>query len=183
MKTGDQTLRNRTNAASSTGPKTEEGKAKSAQNARRHGATAAPKPSSVVAWLAIILGKPGISPDDTRPNDDLGYRALELAIAEVRLASAEQALTEAEASAGKELETLAILDAMIGSIVDGVKDPKTHPIDRWSSLSAIALLSLRRRETARDNARQNTLLKRYAREARSARSRAIRAWAATASSR
>ena len=97
MTSSDQTRRNRANAAFSTGPKTEGGKAKSAQNARRHGATAAPEPSSVATWLAIILGRPAISPEDIIANDDFGYRALELAIAEVRLASAEAALAEAAA--------------------------------------------------------------------------------------
>ena len=64
------TARNRANAQKSTGPKTAEGKAIVAGNARQHGATARPDPGSVAAWLAIILDRPEITPGDLLPGEN-----------------------------------------------------------------------------------------------------------------
>lgn len=89
--------RNRANAAKSTGPKTEQGKAVVAGNARRHGATARPDPAAVATWLRIILDDPDITAEAFVPTDARGYRALMLAQAEVQLVTATNALRAYEA--------------------------------------------------------------------------------------
>lgn len=89
--------RNRANASKSTGPKTVQGKAVVAGNARRHGATARPDPAAVATWLRIILDDPDITAKALVPTDARGYRALMLAQAEVQLVTATNALRDFEA--------------------------------------------------------------------------------------
>ena len=70
-----QQAANRRNAARSTGPKSECGKAIAAKNARSHGLTAAPPESEVEAWLRIILNRAILPP--RRPFFGMrGYGAL-----------------------------------------------------------------------------------------------------------
>lgn len=89
--------RNPANATKSTGPKTAQGKAVVAGNARRHGATARPAPAAVATWLRIILDDPDITAKARVPTDARGYRALMLAQAEVQLVIATNALRDFEA--------------------------------------------------------------------------------------
>ncbi len=89
--------RNRTNSQKSTGPRTALGKSIVAGNARRHGATAQPDPKGVAVWLAIIRNEPDIAPNALLPDDERGYRAVELAQAEVRLVAAQEAMRQFEA--------------------------------------------------------------------------------------
>ena len=89
MSSDNISRRNRANARKSTGPKTREGKAKVAGNALKHGATAQPDPESVATWLAIILDRPEVKPEDLIPQDDVAFRALTLAKAEAKLVLAE----------------------------------------------------------------------------------------------
>ena len=86
--------RNRENARRSTGPRTGDGKAKSAGNARTHGATARPDPRKVAHLLRIILDEPGLTFEALDRRNDHLRRAVVLAEAEVRLAHAEQVLDE-----------------------------------------------------------------------------------------
>lgn len=86
------TARNRSNARNSTGPKTASGKAIAAGNAKKHGVTGRPDPERVRTWLAVILGRPSVRPDDLMPDDDHGFLALALAEAEVRLVTVQDAL-------------------------------------------------------------------------------------------
>jgi hypothetical protein len=97
MSTEHTIARNRTNSKRSTGPRSVEGKAVTAANARRHGVTARPEPESVVTWLAIILDHPLVAPADLLPDDEPSCRAFALAEAEVKLAMAHNALTAFEA--------------------------------------------------------------------------------------
>ena len=86
--------RNRENARRSTGPRTGDGKARSAGNARTHGATARPDPRKVAHLLRIILDEPGLTIEALDCRNDHLRRAVVLAEAEVRLAHAEQVLDE-----------------------------------------------------------------------------------------
>lgn len=179
----DFSERNRANAAKSTGPKTSRGKAISSQNARRHGAISAPDASNVSAWLSVILDRPHILPSDLMPMDEVGRNALNLAQAEARLAAAEQALAEFEAglespdSCGNDLANIA------EHILDALSEPSTTPGQRKSGIAILGRIAKARLRDAAGQARRHRLLARYAREARSARSRAIRTWASAASLR
>lgn len=175
--------RNRANAAKSTGPKTSRGKAASSQNARRHGATSAPDASSVSAWLSVILDRPHILPSDLMPMDDVGRIALNLAQAEARLAAAERALAEFEAGLESSDSDGNDLDNITGHILEALSEPSTTPRQRRSGIAILGRIAKARLRDAAGQTRRHRLLVRYAREARSARSRAIRTWAAAASLR
>lgn len=162
--------RNRANAAKSTGPKTSRGKAVSAQNARRHGATSAPEPSAVSTWLSVILDRPHILPSDLMPMDEVGRTALNLAQAEARLAAAEQALAEFEAAAESPESGGTDLNDLAEHIHDALSEPWTTPRQRTSGIAILARIAKARLRDAAGQARRHRLLARYA---RSARSRAI----------
>ncbi|MBF9045530.1 hypothetical protein LSUCC0031_00200 [Rhodobacterales bacterium LSUCC0031] len=172
--------RNRANAAKSTGPKTRRGKAKSAQNARRHGATGAPPPKAVAAWLSVILDRPQMTPRNLVPADEAGRTTLALAHAEARLAAADDALAACEAEDEAPRDDLAELEAMAEHIRDALIEPETTPSQRRSGAALLLRVAKARVAQAEAQARRHRLLTRYAREARAARSRAIAAWASAA---
>ena len=176
MTTDDLALRNRANAARSTGPKTQKGKAASSQNARRHGATGAPNPLSVAAWLGVILGRPQIVPRDLAPNDEAGQLAIDLATAEARLAAAEAVLAEFEDTDAAAREEIDALDAITQCVREAILDPSTAPHQRWSSMVTLARIAITRQTQAKSQLKRRALLTRCAREARAARSHAIDAW-------
>lgn len=74
---------NRENAKKSTGPKSEDGKRRVSQNARRHGLSTPPDAEAMREWLSIILDDPALE------GHDLSFegqsRAASLADAEARL--------------------------------------------------------------------------------------------------
>lgn len=166
--------RNRANAAKSTGPKTRAGKAASSKNATRHGATSTPDPSRVASWLSIILGRERVTPRDLMPADAAGDLALTLASAEARLAAAEEAL----AASAEESEEADDFNDLVKTALDAAFDTAIHISERRAIMDDITQLSRLRQSKATENARRHRLLTRYAREARSARSRAIAAWSA-----
>src|SRR6056297_2649281 len=74
---------NRANAKNSTGPKSEDGKRRVSQNARRHGLTQASEPERVLHHLSIILDDPRLH---ALPLSREGHAlAMSLADAEARL--------------------------------------------------------------------------------------------------
>lgn len=169
-------------AGKSTGPKTAAGKTAVAGNALKHGATAAPPPEKVATWLSVILEKPELSPSDFLPVDETGRCALELALAEARLAVAEEALAdfttlrlEQKGGPGKK----AFGGAKLGMLVDfWLREIKEGAV---SDAQAAAMKPVIERINAlrgrpRGTDREYRLLRRYAAEARSRRYRALRAW-------
>lgn len=74
---------NRRNATKSTGPKTEEGRRRVSQNARRHGLTQATKPESMMRFLSILLEDQRLR--GRRLSTDCYALAVSLADAEARL--------------------------------------------------------------------------------------------------
>lgn len=168
--------RNRTNARKSTGPKTAEGRAAVAGNARRHGATARPDQESVATWLAIILDRPEITPDDLLPGDEIGYRALALAEAEVRVVATEMALREFEVGREEPSESLKDLGWCREMIVDELILDGGSEKEIKSAFSLLRRIARVEERDTLPGGKRNRLLQRYVREARAQRRRAFAAW-------
>lgn len=175
MSSDDISRRNRANAKNSTGPKTRKGKARVAENARKHGATAQPSPASVATWLAIILDQPQLTPSDLMPQDDAGYRALALAGAEARLIAAENAWHEfeqnhASVTPREELGFDEFVERVLPASEFG---PNRHArVTEVLELQYSAQLS----QMAQEKRERHRLLKRYLAEAKSKRRKAFAAW-------
>lgn len=84
MSTARQIRANRKNASKSTGPKTGQGRAKSAGNARGHGLTTSPAQEAVGRWYRIVRDDIAAVPDPMS-RDEVDRAALALAEAEARL--------------------------------------------------------------------------------------------------
>ena len=166
-------IRNHQNARKNTGPKSAEGKATVARNALRHGATARPDKESVATWLSIILDKPLLTVEDLQPHDDLGFLALALAEAEVRLVAADCALREFERGCAEPNDKSGgILDLFVDDLAQSASSEK----ELRSVLSLLKPVFRFAAEETRPNGRRHRLLKRYLREARGTRRRALGAF-------
>ena len=168
--------RNLANARRSTGPRSPEGKARSAQNARRHGATAAPPREVVGTWLGIVLGRPWLDPDHLDPGDPRMKRALDLAVAEARHVQADAALQAFEAGLAEPSEDLVRLVSDLELFEDIVQT-----LPPWHEVAKFAMSLIRQRQPKIEmetcpGRRRHRILKRYAREARARRKAAFRAW-------
>ena len=176
MTSDGRAARNRANAQRSTGPRTAAGKATVAQNARRHGATSQPKPSSVSAWLSVILDRPDIKSADLMPADERGFRALALARAEAQLVAAEQSLRDFEETAISPGETV---PGQISEATVMLRDLSGHARRSKEMQLNTALLRLLRHTEHNERVLgcgRHNLLKRYLREARARRLSAFAAW-------
>jgi hypothetical protein len=143
---------------------------------RKHGATARPRPEDVLTWLSIILEEPDLTLDALVPQDERSLRALDLARAEASLRVTEVALRRFEAGrepASGVLEGVHILREWFVDCVEG------RLMSRRDQRKADRILDLIERtefdETGLDGKRHK-LLKRYWREARARRRRALAAW-------
>lgn len=159
----------------STGPRTAEGKARVAGNARKHGATAKPDPQRVAIWLAIILDRADIAGKDFTPIDDRGYRALALAQAEAQLNAAEKAVCELKRPNVNTPphEDLGLDDfaAIVRDLDPGAVGQYGQDQTAFQSASAVRL-----REPAEEGGAHQRRLMRYLAEARSKRRKAFAAW-------
>jgi hypothetical protein len=172
------TIRNRANAAKSTGPRSAVGKAAVAQNARRHGATAQPDPERVATWARIILDTPDFGPNEFLADDALTRSALALAVAEARFAEASRALEEFETGTAPPSDEEDSIEEQITEFRPMLVEMPMSARDQRKGLSLIAdLQKARFRETAQGGKRHR-LLKRYFREARAQRRRAFQDWLA-----
>ena len=169
------TARNRANAQKSTGPRSAAGKAATAQNARRHGATSRPDPASVATWLRIILDAPRLPPEDLIRDDTQTRRALALAEAEVAVVAAGAALRAFENGDAEPSElTLELLE-----FADLIYEDQQAGLSKKDFRDAMRTYKLLRRIVRDDTepgGRQHRLLKRYLREARGRRKKAFSAW-------
>ena len=169
---------NRRNALKSTGPRTETGKRKSGQNARRHGLNSPVPSSTIEAFYRVILADP-FATFDILPSPERHRRAWCLAEAEARLQRA-RAAEEAYfhnpdpdgAFARSRAELIEDTDLLAGLMEEHGSDPKGERLlDR-------TFLELQRDSvrTERLQARKSRLLRRYRAEAEAQRSRALRDW-------
>ena len=185
MTTEAQKAANRSNAKRSTGPKSVSGKARVARNAVRHGATRAPDPEHVTDWFRVIMGRPELAMADTLKDDETTRLAFRLAGAEVRLASAQAALDEFEASPSiftrfpEERETVEdvgfdmAVDAGLPPGVSTDEEIDAH-IQRYSAMARREFLE--KFDTRKFICSEFNLLRRYLREAQSQRKRAFADW-------
>lgn len=176
--TGSSTIsaRNRNNARKSTGPRTALGKAIVSANARRHGATSKPDPTSVAAWVRIILDKPDLSPGDLLSGDPRVAGALALAEAEVRLCCARAALDKFETGERPPPDTGPDFRERAEDLMAALH---SGHLTEEAFRSGIALLrgtqTMVNGETAQGGNRHK-LLRRYVREARGHHRRAFQSW-------
>ena len=187
MRSDSITARNRANAKKSTGPRSVLGKAVVSTNARRHGATSKPDPTSVAAWLRVILNKPDLLPLDLLSDDRRTSSALALAEAEVRLWSARAALDTFERGEASHSDTFERGEVSHSDGVQNLRndakiiksllwDVETTAKKRRSGLSLLGRIQkLILADTACGGPRHR-LLKRYAREARGHHKRAFQDW-------
>ena len=176
MTANARAARNRANAQRSTGPRTPAGKAAVSGNARRHGATAQPKPTTVSAWLSVILDRADITPSDFIPQGERGFRAVALARAEAQLVAAEVAMRDFEDTATSPSETV---PGLISDATATLRDLSGHA-RRSKDMQLNTTLLRMLRHTERDalvlGRGRHNLLKRYLREARARRVSAFAAW-------
>lgn len=176
MSSDSITARNRENAQKSTGPRSVRGKAVVSTNARRHGATSQPDPTSVAAWLRIILNKADLVPRDLLSDDKRASSALALAEAEVRLGSARAALDNFERGEVSQSDAVQDLYIDVRKTKSLLWDVETSAKKRRSGQSLLGRIE---KSTLPDTAHGgpfHQLLQRYAREARGLHKRAFEAW-------
>lgn len=178
MSSDSITARNRANAQKSTGPRSARGKAAVAQNARRHGVTSKADPTSVTAWLRIIMDKPDLVPGDLLGDDGRTSWALALAEAEVRLCSARAALNAFERGDVPLSDTAKHLQFSAEDIADALLTEDMTARMRHTGLSLLRRIE---KDIIADTAHggpRDRLLRRYLREARGHHKRAFQGWLA-----
>jgi len=168
--------RNRANAQKSTGPRTTQGKAAVSQNARRHGATSKPDPTSVAAWLRIILDDPALQPAGFLKDDRRFARALALAEAEVRLCSAKVALVSFECGEAPLSDVVQDLQNCAEDMIFELQLGDTTAKERRSGLSLLNRIQKIVLADTVQGGKRHLLLRRYVREARAHRKRAFEGW-------
>ncbi|MBF9057969.1 hypothetical protein HKCCSP123_02120 [Rhodobacterales bacterium HKCCSP123] len=169
-------MRNLANAQKSTGPRSMEGKARSARNAMRHGAMASPPEEVVVRWLAIILNRPNLAMEDLDFSMPPMRGALTLAQAEARHVQAVGALQDFEAGeadpSSKLLEDLAFQETLLQLCQAG--DGDRGLLRLAEDLYAKCLNRIE--DEIASGGKRHRMLKRYVRETRTKRKAALRAW-------
>ncbi|MDB2521423.1 hypothetical protein N9X16_00130 [Planktomarina temperata] len=159
-----------------TGPITAEGKAISAQNARRHGLSAEPAADLVAAWFNIILDNCEDAYEEPNTGDPRREAALRLAVAEARYHRAlhkvdthDQEPNSAQQVANKLLaDVRLVLDGMPRKIAEGPADPFDLEYTEFGVRQLERLMV--------EVGRERKLYHRYLGEARAQRKKALKAW-------
>ena len=161
-----------------TGPKTAEGKAISAQNARRHGLNAPPEENLVTTWFNLILDNGGGAYEEPNADDPRREAALRLAIAEARYHQALHKVDthDTEPNSAQQVanklhaDARFVLDGLPERIADGPADPFDLEYAEFGLRQVEKLLV--------EVGRERRLYKRDLGEARAQRKKALRAWCA-----
>ena len=166
------------NPKGATGAVTEEGKAVSSQNARKHGFNSPPEDALVSQWFNVILNNHENDFEEPNASDPRREVALRLAIAEARYHRALHKVDthESEPGSAQQLamklrqEIWDVLDDMPKKIADGPPEPQALAYANF----AINQLE----ELFTQIGHERRLYKRYLGEARAQRKKALRAWCA-----
>ena len=161
-----------------TGPKTAEGKAVSARNARRHGLNAPPDEDLVTTWFNLILGNGEGAYEEPNADDPRREAALRLAIAEARHHRALHKVDTHEMEPhsaqrrGMKLrdEIWTVFDRMPKKMTDGPADPY--------DLAYVNFAVKQLEQLFIQIGHERRLYTRYLGEARAQRKKALRAWCA-----
>ena len=173
-----QSRRLDTNPKGANGPVTEEGKAVSSQNARKHGLNAPPEDAIVLKWFNVIMNNDGDDQEEPSAADPRREAALRLAIAEARYHRALHKVDTQESELGSaqklamklRQEIWDVLAGMPKKIADGPPDP------RALAYANFAIKQLE--ELFAQISHERRLYKRYLGEARAQRRKALKAWCA-----
>jgi len=161
-----------------TGPKTAEGKAVSARNARKHGLNAPPDENLVTTWFNLILDNGEGAYEEPNADDPRREAALRLAIAEARYHRALQKVDthDTEPNSAQQVanklfaEVRLVQEYMPRKISDGPVDPFDLEFTEFGLRQVEKLLV--------EVGRERRLYRRYLGEARAQRRKALRAWCA-----
>ena len=171
-------IRRESGAQQSTGPASARGKAIVSQNACLHGATARPEPTSVVAWMRVILDAPDLAARDMLGDDRRILSALALAEAEVRLYSAQAALEAFESGEAPAQEVTGRMDEANALLLSAIADQKATAQDMQREIRLLRQLTKKAAADVQPGGKRHKLLRRYLREAHGHRKRAFQAWLA-----
>lgn len=179
--TSDRRIKaNRENAKRSSGPKSETGKRRVSQNARRHGLSTPPDDATLAHWLSIILDEPAL--EGHLLTFDGQSRAASLADAEARL----QRVRETELRFLEDCHVLDRGDAHLATrhelVTTSVKIFGWHKFDATGVLEKVKSEPevIKREEKIHLTEYSDALrrLLRYRREAECRRRRALKEWIA-----
>ena len=161
-----------------TGPITAEGKAISAQNARRHGLNAPPDAGVVSAWFNLILNNSDVEIEEPNASDPRREAALRLAIAEARYHRARHTVDTYWTEPHSAQRRATKLHEEIWTVVDRmpvrIKDGPADPYDLAYVNFAVKQLEM----LVAQISRERRLYIRYLGEARAQRAKALSAWCA-----
>ena len=160
------------------GPRTAAGKAKSSQNARRHGLNTAPRPEDVSKWFNLILNTPEGAFEEPTSGDQRRDLALRLAIAE---ACYHRALYLVEAPAHKTSPGRQVHNELLAYLYDLLMEVENLPDgevadSNYTDELKLGVAVLKFFDKAAH--REQRIFRRYLGEARAQRKKAFRAWCA-----